>query len=80
MSKQDKAQRILQAKQSVSKAMLQLLGARDDSDPVTTGYINKQLDILSGVRKTLTEIAEGKCMTDTELVAAIWAYIKEHGK
>jgi hypothetical protein len=60
MSTQDKVARILQAKQAVSKAMLHLLGAREDSDPVTTGYINRQLDILAGVRKTLTEIAEGK--------------------
>lgn len=60
MSKADQNARILQAKQAVSKAMIHLLGARNDSDPVTTRYINKQLDILAGVRKALTEIAEGK--------------------
>jgi hypothetical protein len=57
MSTQDKAARILQAKQAISKAMLHLIGARDDSDPVTTRCINRQLDILSGVRKSLTEMA-----------------------
>ena len=60
MSRTDQNAHILQAKQAVSKAMLHIIAARSHNDPVTTGYINKQLDILARVRKTLTEIAEGK--------------------
>lgn len=60
MSTGDKASKVLQARTAISKAMIHLMGARDDADPVTTRYINKQLDVLAGVRKTLAEIAEGK--------------------
>ena len=60
MSKSDQVARILQAKQAVSKAMLHLIAARSDNDPHTTGYINKQLDSLAEVRKSLTELAESK--------------------
>lgn len=50
--------RLLLAKQDVSKAMVHLMGAREDSDPIVTRYINRQLDILGGVRRTLTELLE----------------------
>ena len=59
MSKNDKATRILQARSSIAKAMLQLRGAQELSDPLTTHHINNQLDILTRVRKTLADIAEG---------------------
>ena len=58
MSNKDRKTRIALAKQDVSKAMLHLMGAREDSDPTVTRYINRQLDILGGVRRTLTELLE----------------------